>query len=76
MNEEIVDFIDRNEDIAGASMRWLREHGYFVAWDSKNNCFLIILEGIDRKNDKPYPAKFNSRKEAYYRAFKLIAGEK
>lgn len=75
MNEEIVDFMDQYEEIASATMRWLREHGYFIAYDEKMRCFRIILEGIDRKDDTPYPAVFNSRRAAYYRALQLIGQE-
>jgi hypothetical protein len=62
--------------IAQAAAHWLREHGYFVKWDNEYGCYRVMLEGIDRANDKPYPAEFKTVQAAYSLAFRLIAGEK
>lgn len=76
MFDDPEDFNQRNEAIANAAIRWIREHGYIVAWDTNNDCYRIILEGIDRANDEKYPAEFRNRRDAYYRVFQLVSGEK
>lgn len=66
---------DTDFAIAQTAARWLREHGYFVAWDCDASCYRVMLEGIDRADDKPYPAEFSTVQAAYWRAFQLVTGE-
>lgn len=66
---------DTDFDISRTAARWLREHGYFVAWDSDHACYRLVEEGIDRKDDKPLSDQYRTVGAAYWWAFQLIAQE-
>lgn len=63
------------KEMADAVSRFLNDHGYSIKFDKDADCWRIVLEGIDSKDDSYYPVQFSSIMGATYRALQLASGE-
>lgn len=53
-------------------IRFLDERGYGIKWDKEDQCYRIVLLGLNPDNDEYVNKKFTTIGQAYYTALQLI----
>lgn len=53
-------------------IRFLDERGYGIEWDGKENCYRIVLLGLDPINNEYVNKKFTSIEQAYYTVLQTV----